>query len=156
MNISKITSTRKISSTENLQNKQNNKMSISIGEEINGIKIDGKIGEFAQGNFGTCKFLSMLLSLSFTDWGRDIIDNAIDSDGNGGAYVTYYDHYGNADTIHITNNELVEAKSKGSIYDQMNTTEFEKLKQTIVKYGNRSQEYEELMADYKKNIKVIQ
>lgn len=87
---------------------------IDIGGEINGVKIDGKIGDFQQGGKGTCVLLSMLLGLKNQAWGQEAFSKACVSDGEGGAVVTIYPNSYDytAKTFHITNEELLNAKNQ--------------------------------------------
>jgi len=102
-----------------------NKPEVNIGEEINGVKIDGKIGDFKQGTKPDCVFLSMILGLSFTEWGQRAFDKAIDSDGNGGAFVTFNED--GKKTYHITNEEILDAKNLAE--KEYSVDVFTKLKQ---------------------------
>ncbi len=96
-----------------------NKSNINIGQEINGVLIDGKIGNFRQGGKGTCELLAMILGLKYQDWGREGFAEAVKPDNQGGAYVTLHDNYNIWDneefnkpkTYHITNEEILQAKS---------------------------------------------
>lgn len=104
------------------QSKKNNscicthKPQINIGNEINGVKIDGKIGNFKQGGKGDCVLLAMILGLKFQPWGQKGFSEAVKSDGQGGAYVTLYNNSEAWQDInfkrvyHITNDEILKAK----------------------------------------------
>ena len=83
----------------------NNKNAFGITNQI-----DGKIGYSEQGDIGDCWLLSTINSMRDTSWGCNAINNAIKNDGNGGAILTLYNDSGKRFKIHITKNEIENAK----------------------------------------------
>ncbi len=126
----------------------------NIGDEINGVKIDGKIGDFKQGGKGDCVLLAMLLCLKFQDWGQKGFSEAVQSDGQGGAYVTLYDciydtwrdrdkDFDSKKVHHITNEEILRAKSYSNWkYSQEDSIKINNLNSAVEDSKITIEEYE--------------
>lgn len=74
----------------------------------NSIEINQQIDDFEQGNLGDCWLLSALNSLSFTENGKQIIDEAITENENGSYSVTMK---GLGTTYNISQSEIIRAKN---------------------------------------------
>ncbi len=68
--------------------------------------IDGEIGSFRQGTIGDCRLLAQLNGLSYNKWGRDAIKQSIESDGKGGAIVSFPSL--NGEKFHVSEEELTK------------------------------------------------
>jgi len=85
----------------------------AIDKEINS-NINGKIEATEQGDTGDCWLLSDINSMNQTEWGRKAISDAVKSDGNGGAKVTFNGAAeGEQNCYDISAQELAEAKKSG-------------------------------------------
>ena len=69
---------------------------------------DGKISETKQGSTGDCWLMSRVNALSYTDKGKEIINNALEYNAN--STTVHLRGFGD---ITITNEELQEAKNSG-------------------------------------------
>lgn len=78
-----------------------------------GAVINGEIETFYQQKAGDCRLLSLLKSISLTDWGKEGIKKAIKSDGMGGAYVTFKGAKGSQKEFHITIEDFSKAEKDG-------------------------------------------
>lgn len=97
---------------------QISKPNMNIGNKLNGANINGIIEHFSQGKTaGDCRLLSQLIALSHNKQGKTAIKNAVKSDGNGGAIVTFKGAKGNQKKFHITINEFLKQKN-GNIYSK--------------------------------------
>lgn len=82
----------------------------SISEAMGGY-FDGRIGSTMQSfETGDCWLLTGVNSLNSTKWGKEIIKNAINSDGKGGAVVTLKGAKKENKEFHITVNDVIAAK----------------------------------------------
>ncbi len=89
----------------------------SLGQKL-GIISDGTIGATKQSEqTGDCYLLSSLNALSETSWGKEAIDNAIKSDGQGGYNVTFYNADGELEQITVSSDELSANPEKYSSCD---------------------------------------
>lgn len=98
------TSIENISTLNPLDNNSNNSI---VDNEQN---IDGEIGFSKQGNVYDCKLLAQLNGLSYTDWGRNVIKNAIKPDGNGGAIVTFAGAKSKQKVFKVSAEELADSE----------------------------------------------
>ncbi len=80
-------------------------------EEIS-IDINEKIEDFSQGDLGDCWFLSAIETLSCTEKGAGIIENAIEKNDDNSYSVTFE---GLKTSYTITEDELTEAKKEGRV-----------------------------------------
>lgn len=97
---------------------QISKPNINIGNKLNGANINGIIEHFSQGKTaGDCRLLSQLIGLSHNKQGKVAIKNAVKSDGNGGAIVTFKGAKGKQKEFHISINEFLKQKN-GNIYSR--------------------------------------
>ena len=89
----------------------------NLGQKL-GIISDGTVGATKQSEqTGDCYLLSSLNALSETSWGKEAINNAIESDGQGGYNVTFYNAEGEQEQINVTSDELAATPEKYSSGD---------------------------------------
>lgn len=75
--------------------------------------INGEIEDTKQGNAGDCWLLTYINGLRDTKWGKNLIKNAIKSDGAGGAVITFKGAKGEQKEFHISVNEIIKARESG-------------------------------------------
>lgn len=75
--------------------------------------INGEIEDTKQGGTGDCWLLTHLNCLRDTVWGKKMIKNAIKSDGNGGATITFKGAKTSIKEFHISAEEIVKARESG-------------------------------------------
>ena len=75
--------------------------------------INGEIEDTEQGKTGDCWLLTNLNCLRDTKWGKQIIKNAIQPDGKGGAIITFKGAKTKAKKFHITAAAIVQARKSG-------------------------------------------